>query len=1390
MDCKNFSKLLIKLSFLALISFVGFQQCLAQYTEISFTHIGREQGLINNTTRTIFQDTRGFMWFGTSSGLNRYDGYRFYDYLKGKDKSKSLNSNTINKFFEDKKKRLWIATANGLSLYQPDKDQFKTFTNSKIFGNSSADFINDLQEDNSGNILLGTATGLVKFNPTNGQFFINKNRFQSTKKNVATAIICFYSYSPDLLMIGTERSGLELFDTKLNKYISFGKKNDQLNRLNGTKIVQICKDLQGNIWIATYGKGVFVFNPKLNTLKNFKLNKSPISLSGDDVLSVLCDHKGNVWIGIENGGLNLWQPKTESFIRYQNDLRKSSSLSQKTVIYVYEDRQDNIWVAAQKGGLNIYSPNSSIFKTYISETWEGALSYKDVKAFYELPSGEILIGTDGGGLNLWNRKADKFEHFRHNPDVNSSISSDYVISISRDKKGRIWIGTWGGGLNQFDISTGKFIRYSVCQSNSKNLDANKIMSIHPDENGLIWIATYGGGLNLFDPENGTFKRITASADGKTSFTAKMILTTYEDKERNLWFGAEDSGISYLEADRSDFNILPVYDIHTLFNDSKNRLWGGKTGLYLCEQKENKFIQFKTSTVIDHLKIHSIEEDNSGNLWISTLSGLFQYNPDTKFFKSYKKENGLQGLEFNLNSSLKTKSGDLIFGGTQGFNVLYAGKSKTKDFSYPVYITDLQIFNKSIEANPKSKILKRNITYAKEIVLDYDQSVFSLDYAALNYATASSTQYAYFLEGFDKNWNNVGSQRKAIYTNLDPGRYKFYVKARTVDGFWNSMPTSIIIVIEPAFWMTWWFKTIVILLTLAVIFSILYYRRKKELELFHNQKRVELQQLQLQFFINISHEFRTPLSLILGTLEQILKQDIGSIFTRHYQTINRNAYRLLNLISELMDFRKAETNVLKLKIMQANFGLFLEEINEDFEELAIMNDIDFKISKPNLGNVYFDRQVVEKIVLNLLNNAFKFTPKDGSIRVTILESLETFKPDYKEGYLEILNDYKGKSYLHLSISDTGVGISKNNLQHMFEPYYRFSDHLAGTGIGLAFVKSLTFLHKGSIRVYSEHKKGTQIIISMPCAKEDFSLQELEDKQAYANGARLESIILNDFSVINEPGIPNNTTANKPLKRKETILIVEDNVELRLYLKEVLESYYTIYEAKNGAEGTEIVKNHSLSLIISDLMMPIMDGVEFCKIIKDDFETSHIPFILLTAKYGLESSIEGLESGADYYFSKPVSADLLLLTIKNLFKQRYKLKERYLKDYQVQAHDLVHSSKDKAFLNQLISIIEEKLEDPELNIDYIIKKLGTSKTPLSKKIKGVTGQSMIEFIRSFRLKKAMEIMTNEDVLISEVIYRVGILSQSYFSNIFKKEFGITPSQFQQQLDKNRKDKLLNI
>jgi signal transduction histidine kinase/DNA-binding response OmpR family regulator len=628
---------------------------------------------------------------------------------------------------------------------------------------------------------------------------------------------------------------------------------------------------------------------------------------------------------------------------------------------------------------------------------------------------------------------------------------------------------------------------------------------------------------------------------------------------------------------------------------------------------------------------------------------------------------------------------------------------------------------------------------------------------------------------------VGRENKASFTNLAPGTYTFRVKASNNDGIWNEAGASIKVIITPPFWNSWWFRALIALAFFSAVIAYYQFRKRQVVRKLEESKREEIHEMQLQFFTNISHEFRTPLSLILGPLEKLEKENNQPAFAHYYRVMHRNVNRMLELINELMDFRKAETGALKLKVMPGNLPLFLDELEEEFRELANERKMKFEIHLPEkIEEPCFDRQVLEKIITNLVSNAFKYTADGGSVFVEVLPSLKNFQPSFPNELL-IKNNYHPKRAIYLRVADNGIGISKESLPYLFERYYRTTEAHMGSGVGLAFVKSLTLLHKGSIVVYSEPNKGTEIIIALPVDKDDYTKEEKWIRHKEGAAVMLETIPLKHESAV--PGDTTNNTevdTNTP-QQKQCILIVDDNLELRSFISDSLSSHYKVIQASDGKQGLAKAKEFVPDLVISDIMMPLMDGIEFCKRFKEDINLSHIPFLMLTAKDALESRIEGTGSGADYYFSKPVSIELLLLTIRNIFDQKQKLKDRYQKDYHAQAKDLVHSLRDKEFMEELLSIIEMQLTNPELDVEYICTNIGMSRTRLYQKIKSITGQSIGDFVRTIRLRKAVEIMTHEDVSLLDVMFRVGIQTQSYFTKAFKKEFGKTPTQFLQELKK---------
>ena len=1359
----------------------------AQVPKLKFKRIGIEQGLSNSTIETISQDKRGFMWFGTRDGLNRFDGYQMTVYRYHPKDSLTLSDNYIRYIHSDREGNLWVGTINGLNRFLPDKNNFVRYKHNPADKRSlSNNLVTSIYEDRRGNLWIATFGGGLNLYNKKQKAFTHYRHDQFNLKSLSDdRVNCIYEDKHGKLWIGTEK-GLNLFEQNSKTFSQYKLGDEPPGKDYVIKEIQ--EDKEGNLWIATSDNGLYLFNPLSKNFKAFRhIEKDPNSLASNLVRSLLFDKKGNLWVGSINGGLDLFDTSKNTFYHFQNDPNDPFSLSQRTSSALFEDRQGNLWVGTHRGGVNLYAPNTEKFRLYQQEQNTNSLSYNDVKAFCEDAQGNIWIGTDGGGLNLFDVKTNSFRHYKYDPFNARSIGSNEVLHVMEDSEGNLWAATWGGGLNLLNRASGNFTRYVHNPSDKNSLSSNYVQKIFEDSKKNLWVATYYGGLNLFDRKTKTFTRVAADEEQRTSLYGNNIVSINEDKSGNIWIGTDDGGLNCLNAATKSFthyfnNEEKLPDLRVIFIDSKGKLWVGQAGLYLFDIEKNAFGLYTEKAGLSTEFIKGITEDERGNLWIATSNGLTQFNPQTHAFKKYNTGDGLQGLEFEANAYLKTRNGEMYFGGINGFNSFYPENININKFIPPVYLTDFQIFNQRILPGQANAFLKNDISVTETIRLPYKQSTFSFGFAALNFTASQNNQYAYRLEGWDDDWNYVGTERKASYTNLEPGTYTFRVKASNNDGVWNEKGAAVTIVITPPFWATWWFKMLVavVLSAAAIVFS--RFRRSQEIKKLEEKKREEMHQVQLQFFTNISHEFRTPLSLILGPLEKLQREDSRFTFNHYYKVIARNAHRLMNLINELMDFRKAEAGVLKLNVMPGNLEVFLKEISEEFSELAQQQNIKFEVTTPQgLAEVWFDRQVLEKIIINLVSNSFKYTADGGTITVNVFQSLYELNPSFANELI-LKNDYQGKKYVYIRVADNGIGISKESIAHLFERYYKISDSHLGSGIGLAFVKSLTFLHKGSIFVYSERNRGTEIIIALPVSKEDYDKNEQWMSNNQERGVRLESIhnkYDHDFFITEETSHQHDL-ATSP-QTKPHILVVDDNGELREFLKESLSPHYHIIEAADGQDGLNKAKEAFPDLIISDVMMPNMDGIDFCRTIKADIDTSHIPFLMLTAREALESKIEGTQSGADYYFSKPLSMDLLLLTIRNIFSQKQKLKERYSKDYHAQAKELVHSSKDKEFIEELLSIIESQLTNPDMDVDYICNKIGMSRTKLYQKIKHITGQSIGEFVRTVRLKKAVGIMTHEDVLLTDVMYRVGIQTQSYFTKAFKKEFGKTPTQFLQELKK---------
>jgi len=1361
----------------------------AQTLNLKFKHINIGQGLSNSTIEAIYQDSKGFIWFGTRDGLNKYDGYHVTVFKNDAGRKNSISDNFIKCINEDASHNLWIGTADGLNRFDAYKNTFIKYEHNPLDkGSLSSNSINCIYKTKNNELVVATnGGGLSVFDATTNRFRRLVKSSQQPKTIDYFEVSAVLEDSRNNFWVATTK-GVGILDRKTGLINTIFNLNNNPDFRITYPTLRIQEDKTGNIWLGTTGNGLLMVNLATHKYKQFLHDdKNPYSISTNLIRSLLVDNKGIVWVGGVNGSLDQIKPSGNLFMHAQNEPDNPLSLSQKTASALFQDNQHNLWIGTHRGGVNFYAPLADKFKLFQQGASENSLSYNDVKSFYQDSKGNIWIGTDDEGLNLYNEQTNSFTHYRYNAYNNSSISSDAVLNIAEDKNNNLWISTWGGGLNLMDRAKGTFTHLMNKPADANSISSNYVQTTLQDSEGNFWVATYYGGLDLFDPQTRTFKRLTNTINGKSSLYGNNIISLNEDKEKNLWIGTDDGGLNCYDLIKKTFSHYfmssdKMPDIRVIFTDSKGRVWVGQAGLYLFNKAQNKFDIYTEKGGLGSDFIKGITEDDAGNLWISTSNGLAKFNPDTRELKKYNVADGLQGLEFEAGAYMETRDGEMFFGGINGFNRFYPNDIKVNHYVAPVYITGLQIFNKDIQPGQNKSPLTNDISLTHEITLNYKQNTLSFDFAILNYTASENNQYAYKLKNFDQDWQYT-SDRRAIYTNLSPGDYTFYVRASNNDDVWNNKSAYINITIQPPFWSTWGFRSFIILLGLAVSYYLLRFKKNLDLRKIEENKREEMHKIQLQFFTNISHEFRTPLSLILGPLEKMMTEDKSSVFHQYYDTIHRNANRLQMLINELLDFRKAESGSLKIKVMPGNLNLFIAEVAEDFKNLLAEKEISLNLLiRDNLGDTWFDRQIIEKIIINLIHNAYKYNSIGGDITIELYNNPAQFETKYKHS-MAVNNNYRGKKYVYIRISDTGIGISKESIHHLFERYYRITDTHMGSGVGLAFVKSLILIHKGSIIAHSERNVGTDFIIKLPVDREDYTPDERWVTNTDNGGVQLESI--SAFLYQNEPKTVNPEIVKKSDKSPSyKVLIVDDNDELRNFLHHSLDEFYEVIEAEDGIEGLEKTRIELPDMIISDLMMPRMNGIDFCREIKSNAVTAQIPFIILSAKDALESKIEGAESGADMYFPKPVSINLLLISIHNMFRQHSALKETHIKNYFFEAQEATDSQSDNAFMEQMVKVIESQLSNTDLDVDYICREMGMSKTKLYHKIKKVTGLSIGEFVRTFRLKKAAYIITHEDILLTDVMYRVGIQTQSYFTKAFKKEFGKTPSQFLNEIKTGKK------
>ncbi|MFO7526182.1 MAG: two-component regulator propeller domain-containing protein, partial [Ignavibacteriaceae bacterium] len=1231
-----------------------------------------EYGFDITFTWSIFQDRKGFLWIGTSGELLRYDGLRFKAFRNEHENVHSLAANAVRVIYEDNSGIIWIGTGGGgINKYNYDKENFIRYIHNPNDSTSiSANYIYSICEDKSGNLWVGTEWGLNFFNRSTEKFRSYKNipgDSTSLSSNLITAV---FEDSKSNLWIGTIDGGLNLFDRNNGKFIRFMHDPDDPKSLSHNKVTGICEDKFGNVWVSTLGGGLNKITSTNNihstNFKSFKnIPDDPTSLSDNDIASFYIDKNNTMWLATWGGGLNKTISSLNdshlSFISFKNDPDDLASLSSNNVSTIYQDNSGILWIGTWGGSINLINLSQKQFRHYNRERNNpNSLSANGVMSVFEDKAGIIWIGTWDGGLNKWDRSTNKFTHYKHSSNNPFSLSDNSVSAIYEDMDGDFWIGTWNGGLNKFDRTTGKFYHLNHNSNDPSSLSDNRILSITEDDSGMLWIGTYYAGLNKFDKNDGRFTHYKNDPDSPNSLKSTDVHSLLIDNFGILWIGTKHGGLQSLDLKSEkfsfyknipgDLNTISNDKISALYQDKSGTLWIGTQdgGLNKFDRETVKFKNFRMSDGLVSNFVMGILEDDSSNLWISTSNGLSKFNISTESFRNYFVEDGLQNNEFEeLSAYRKIRTGELIFGGVNGFNIFYPDSIKDNTHIPPVYITDFKLFNKPVligyDSRSDRTILKRSIIGCEEIELNHSDNVFTIEFAALDYQAPNKNRYAYMLEGFDKAWIYTDAENaSATYTNLDPGDYVFRVKGSNNDGYWNEEGASIKIIILPP----WWRTNIAYFIYFLLIGSMVYFiwkaqlkriKNKQEYEMskFEAQKLHEVDELKSRFFANISHEFRTPLTLIMGPSKQLLDVIRENSAREQLILIHRSARKLNRLVDELLDISKIEAGEMKLKACPANLVSVVKELVLTFCSLAERKKICLNITSEDSEIIaYIDKDKFDKIITNVLSNAVKFTPEGGKVDVKIQASPKSPPKEETLGIAKQFSDerqtipasvwkdqaeHNVRDYVEIIISDSGIGIPKEQLDMIFDRFFQVDGghtrEFEGTGIGLSLTKELVDLHKGKIVVESEEGRGTTFKLIFPLGKDHLHSDEICEEEIEQDKNELKE--LNGFDDYFRQ--KSYTTDEMESTGKPVLLIVEDNPDVRKYITIILGEYYQIIEAEDGEDGLKKSIEQIPDLIISDIMMPKLDGFKMCNILKSDERTSHIPIIMLTAKATIEDKI---------------------------------------------------------------------------------------------------------------------------------------------------------------------------
>ncbi len=1312
------------------------------------------------------------MWFATDDGLNKFDGTNFTVYRNIAGDTNSLRVNEILTLCLDKQGNVWVGTSGGgLSLYDRKKDNFTNFPFRNVHGGfSTKSVIRSICCDHRGKLWIAQFEGVYEFDPvTKIVRPVNLVRPEGANR-VRVTLLCIFEDSKHRIWLGSDY-GLYLYQRESDSFKRFTHNPADPNSLSSDVVRTISEDSTGNVWFGTV-EGLNKLPAGESRLIHYK-NTGPdaIGINSNEINCIAADKEGELWIGT-NVGLNKFNPVTKAVSVFEPDAENIHSLTSKNVRCAFIDKQGIYWFGTFRGGINKYDRNLNLFNLKLSNTFqENSNKAAIITSLAENKNGNVYIGTDDEGLLEFDRKTEKLRRLPFPKSNNVPVA---ILSLQPARDNRLYIGSFAHGLYILDPATGHLENLKK-GTEPGDLSSNDIFCLKEDSKGNIWVGTNGGGVNVMQHKKVILK-FKPNPNGLNEHAIPVngyARAIAEDHEGNMWIGSHGAGLAvYNTATRSfkvftrDNSQLPSDKVEALLCDSHGSMWVGTYGggLSLFDKAKKQFINFGEKDGLQNTTIYQLVEDLQGRIWLSTNTGIGCFDLNKKSFRNFNNQHGVQNNNFVHGAGIRLSDGTVFFGGLQGFNYFDPAALTTNRNVPAVLFTDLKISNKSVIAGDGSPI-KEHISVAQEIRLDFKQN-FALSFVALNYTNPKQNRYAYKLEGFDKEWNYTGTINTASYTNLDPGHYTFRVKASNNDGVWNVQETTIKIYVKPPWWATIYayiFYSLVIagLLLYSRYRAIAKWRRKFAIEQERTEVRrmQELDRLKLQFLTNLSHDFRTPISLIMGPVEQLINEETARSKTDKLQMIRRNARRLLNLVNQLLDFRKMEEHELKLQLSKGEFVSFIKEVCESFRDLSERKNINFSFtSQITQLHTQFDRDKTERILFNLLSNAFKFTQAGGDVGVEINTAEK--------------QDGSDRQWVAIRVTDTGVGIPREDQEKIFERFTQNNtpEHILnqGTGIGLSITKEFVKMHGGAIDVESIMGKGSAFIIQLPLKV----LAEPAPSNPINNHTETQALNVETAPVSFETITEEETEA---IPDALSVLLIEDNEDFRFYLKDNLRNNYKILEAANGKEGWQKALACHPRLIVSDISMPEMDGITLVKKLKADKRTSHIPVILLTAMTGEEEQLRGLGTGANDYITKPFNFEVLHAKIRSLLNLQLTMQSAFTKQIKVVVPEVQFESADEKLLQEIVSYLEKNLTNSQLSVEALSKEVGMSRSSLYSKLLELTGQSPVEYIRSFRLEKAAVLMEKSHMTIAEIAYQVGFTTPNYFARSFKSKFNVLPSEY---------------